>query len=116
MFKQAIVLRSDLKMGKGKLVAQGAHASIEAYGKAVKTDRLTVAAWRHSGAAKIALKVSSEEELKRLYGKAQRAGVSCALIRDAGRTQIPAGSPTAIAIGPASDQAIDKLTKDLKLL
>lgn len=103
-------------MGRGKLVAQGCHASIEAYRKAEASDRLTVTAWRHSGAAKIALKVSSEEELQKVYSRAQRAGLPCALIRDAGRTQIPAGSATAVAIGPARDEAIDKLTKDLKLL
>jgi PTH2 family peptidyl-tRNA hydrolase len=34
--KMAIVLRSDLDMGKGKLVAQGAHAAVDCVRKSKK--------------------------------------------------------------------------------
>jgi PTH2 family peptidyl-tRNA hydrolase len=37
-------------------------------------------------------------------------------IRDAGRTQIPAGSLTIVAIGPALKEDLETITGDLKLL
>ncbi|OIO27730.1 aminoacyl-tRNA hydrolase [Candidatus Micrarchaeota archaeon CG_4_10_14_0_2_um_filter_60_11] len=116
MFKQAIVLRSDLEMGKGKLVAQGSHASLEAFIEAQKSSALTVAAWRSTGCKKITLKVSSEAELKELYSKAKRLKLPCSLVRDAGHTQVEPGTITALAIGPAADGTIDKVTGGLKLL
>ncbi|MFA4946154.1 MAG: peptidyl-tRNA hydrolase Pth2 [Candidatus Micrarchaeia archaeon] len=116
MFKQAIILRSDLGMGKGKLVAQGAHSSLEAFHEAQRNNALAAIAWRQGGAKKITLKVDSEAALLELHAQAKRAKLPCALIRDAGHTQVEAGTITALAIGPASDGAVDKLTGDLKLL
>ena len=110
--KQAIVLRSDLKMGKGKLVAQGAHASLEALRKAGKNAGI----WESEGCKKIVLKVDSEKKLKSLSKKASENTLPFALIRDAGFTQIPPGTLTALAIGPAEDDKIDKITGKLKLL
>lgn len=112
-FKQAIIVRTDLGMGKGKLCTQSAHASLLALKQARRSD---VRVWERSGAEKIVLKVGSEKELLSLFKKAKAATLPCALVRDAGKTQIPAGTPTAIAIGPAPESEIDKVTGMLKLL
>lgn len=112
-FKQAIVLRSDLKMGKGKLCAQSAHASLLAVKKASAS---AIARWEASGSEKIVVKVSSEKELRELEKKARNLKLPCALVRDAGFTQIPAGSLTALAIGPAEEKRVDEVTGKLKLL
>lgn len=111
--KQAIVMRTDLKMGKGKIAAQACHASLEAYKKA---DKIDIKKWEVEGQKKVVLKVSSEEELMKLYGIVKFEGLACSLITDAGHTQIEASTKTCIGIGPASDEAIDKVTGDLKLL
>ncbi|VVB68217.1 Peptidyl-tRNA hydrolase [Candidatus Norongarragalina meridionalis] len=111
--KQVIVLRTDLKMGKGKLVAQGSHASIDAF---MKTPDSARRAWEASGMEKVALKVSSEKELVTIFEKAKRARLPSSLIRDAGHTQIEAGTITACAIGPADEKDIDEITGKLKLL
>lgn len=116
MFKQVVVLRTDLKMGKGKLVAQAGHAFLEAYKKARKNSPVTVKAWEATGCQKVAVKVTSEKELVFLFEKAKQFKLPAALIRDAGHTQVPAGSITAVAIGPAKESEIDKLTGELKLL
>lgn len=115
-YKQAIVMRADLGMGKGKLVAQGAHASIDAYDKARSAKPEWVEAWKNGGMMKITLKVQSENELVSVFMAAKKAKLPCTLIIDAGHTQIEPGSRTAVAIGPAPEAEIDKLTGTLKLL
>ncbi len=112
-YKQAIILRADLQMGKGKLVAQGAHACIDAYDKASEDG---VSKWKREGMAKIALKVQSEQELLAIFNEAKKLKLPASLIRDAGRTQIEPGTITAVAIGPSDEREIDKITGKLKLL
>jgi len=112
--KQAIIIRTDLKMGKGKLAAQAAHASLGAYKKA---GFFAKKKWETSGQKKVVLKVNSEKEMKELYRKAlSKKGFNPELIRDAGKTQIPEGSMTALAFGPCEDDKIDSITSNLKLL
>ena len=50
-----------------------------------------------------------------LQREARKQGLVACVIRDAGRTQIAAGSRTVLAIGPAPKQLIDKVTGHLKL-
>ncbi len=114
--KQAIVLRTDLQMGKGKLVAQGSHASLQAYEKALEKNESGAREWSSFGSEKIVLKVQGEKDLRMIFAKALKAKLPCALILDAGRTQIPPGTPTAVAIGPAEEKKVDAITGELKLL
>lgn len=111
--KQAIVVRTDLKMGKGKIAAQSCHACLSSY---KKTDSRIRRKWELTGQKKVVLKVSSEEDLLKIFAKAKNTSVSCALITDAGHTQVEPSTRTCVGIGPASDDEIDELTGDLKLL
>jgi len=111
--KQVILVRQDLKLPKGKMVAQGAHASVEAV---LKSDKEMVKEWRNTGMAKIVLKVEDEKELLKYNQLAKDNGLVTALITDAGRTVIAPGTKTCLAIGPASDNKIDAVTSDLKLM
>lgn len=111
--KQAIIVRTDLKMGKGKIAAQSCHACLEAYKKADKSD---IRKWEISGGKKVVLKVSSEEELLELHTLVKQTDLPCSLITDAGHTQIEPGSKTCMGIGPGDDEQIDKLVGHLKLL
>jgi len=110
--KQAIVARADLGMGAGKLAAQAAHASLSAYEHATEADRR---AWKREGQKKVVLKVDGERALYELQERAKLAGLPTGLIRDAGHTQLEPDTPTAVAIGPAADAAIDEITGDLPL-
>jgi len=47
---------------------------------------------------------------------AERAGVSSSLIQDAGMTEIPPGTITALGLGPAKTEELDKITGTLTLL
>ncbi len=114
--KQAIVIRTDLEMGRGKIASQAAHASLLAYDEARKRNAAQATAWATGGAMKIVLKVGSERELGKLFVASQQAGLPAALVHDAGHTQIAPGSATAVGIGPADEKDIDAITGALKLL
>ena len=110
--KQAIVARTDLGMGTGKLAAQVAHASLSAYEDA---DDRTRKAWKGEGQKKVVLKGSGEDELFELADKAEREGLPNAVIRDAGHTQLDPGTATTVAIGPGDDEVVDRVTGHLSL-
>lgn len=110
--KQAIVLRRDLKLGPGKAAAQASHASVEAYKRA---DEETQEEWESGGQKKVVLRVGSEKELIDIFMEAKKKGLPSALIKDAGLTQVSPGTPTAAGIGPAEDEAVDSVTRHLKL-
>lgn len=138
--KQVILMRTDLKMGPGKMVAQGGHASLSAllsYPKsfgcwddndpsllnvefwASPEDKVggPVQAWLTGSFVKVCLGVGSEEELEELLAKARNAGLLSSRIVDEGRTVFN-GTPTLTcgAIGPAWVEDIDAITKHLRLL
>jgi peptidyl-tRNA hydrolase, PTH2 family len=114
--KQAIVVRTDLKMGKGKVAAQVAHASLAAAEAAQQRRPNWYEGWKSEGQAKIVLKAESEGSLNELFQKAKSAGLPASLIQDRGLTQIEPGTVTCLGIGPGPDSEIDSITGKLKLL
>jgi PTH2 family peptidyl-tRNA hydrolase len=127
--KQVIVMRKDLNMRKGKMIAQGAHASLKvlldrgqltsATGESSFTFTTTEAMtdWLGGRFAKICVSVTSEAALDAIVEKARAAGVPCALIVDAGMTEFH-GVPTktCCAVGPAWSDDVDAITGELPLL
>ena len=112
----AIVVRQDLKMGKGKIAAQVGHASVEASEIVRKENRNLWKEWIQKGQCKIVLKVGSLPEIKKLGSKASKLDLSVAIIQDKGLTQHPADTVTCIAIGPGPTKLIDDVTGHLRLL
>jgi PTH2 family peptidyl-tRNA hydrolase len=115
-YKQVIVFRTDLKMGKGKIAAQAGHAAVSAAEEARKRHRVWWEAWIFEGQRKIAVKVKDEKELSELESAAKDLGLPNALIVDRGLTQIPEGTVTCLGIGPAPEGLVNKLTGKLPLL
>ena len=115
-YKQVIVIRQDLGMSTGKKVAQGCHASVTAVLEAKKHAKGDFNTWFRGGQKKVALKIRSEEDLNTIYHDAKKMHLPCAVISDAGLTQLEPGTKTAVAIGPAKSSEIDKITGNLKLL
>lgn len=113
--KQVIIVRKDLKLGVGKVSSQVAHASVDALEKTKLEKPALVEQWKEEGQKKVVLKVQSKKELLLLFKKLKEQ-FPTALIKDAGRTQIPAGEPTCLGVGPVTEKEIDKYTKELKLL
>lgn len=126
--KQVIVMRADLKMQRGKEIAQGAHASMSFIAKRLgkpdpdfdKFDIILTQVeqeWLYNGRfTKITLKVDSEAELEAVYEKAKAAGLEVHMIVDSGMTVFH-GVPTktCIAIGPDWPEKIDPITAGLGL-
>ena len=111
--KQVIVVNEALALPRGKLAAQVAHASVDAFLDAgANAQKL----WRRDGMPKIVLKAESAEELQQLAKQAAAAGLPVALIEDAGHTVVAAGTITCLGIGPAKADAIDAVTGHLKLV
>ena len=115
-FKQVIVVRTDLKMGKGKLAVQVAHASVSALQLCRKYKSRWVESWFSENQRKICVKINSEDDLRVLKGKIDYAGIPNALIEDAGLTQLEPGTVTCLGIGPVPSEVVDRYTGDLKLL
>jgi PTH2 family peptidyl-tRNA hydrolase len=136
--KQVIVIRKDLKMRKGKMCAQAAHAAMK-----VVLDRMLCTEfkkestpfegcfvwqmtifesepmhrWLKGAFTKVVVSVDTEEDLLALKYRAEEAGMLNALITDAGKTEFHGiRTRTALAIGPEWASKLDKITGDLKLL
>ncbi|MDH5811603.1 MAG: peptidyl-tRNA hydrolase Pth2 [Candidatus Methanomethylicaceae archaeon] len=115
-YKQAIVVRQDLKMTKGKLAAQVAHASLSSYlvAKNIRPD--WASDWLKEGQKKVVLKTRTLDELLDIKKSADRENIPNSLISDAGLTQLEPGTVTCIGIGPAPAGLVDKIVGHLKLL
>jgi len=125
--KQVILIRKDLKMRRGKEIAQGSHASMEFLAGQIRrrlNENANVridlnadeTAWLSKGMAKVCLQVNSEQDLLDYHESALRHGLKSFLITDSGRTEF-GGMPTltACSIGPAGVSRIDAVTGDLTL-
>ena len=115
-YKQVILVRADLNMSLGKACAQVAHASLGSAERARKLSPKTYQAWKREGQRKVVLRAEGEDDLHRYCAQAEKAGLPCFLVRDAGLTELPPETVTSLGIGPALADAIDEITGSLKLM
>ncbi len=113
--KLVILMRNDLKMGKGKIGAQAGHAAVVCALASQKHDKKNFDAWMSAGQTKVVLKVDSERELFEFKAIADAQGITNTIIQDAGRTQIDPGTYTCLGLGPAPVSQLDKITGELKM-
>jgi PTH2 family peptidyl-tRNA hydrolase len=130
--KQVIVIRKDLKMRRGKEIAQGSHASIAfltarmftnyswTVGHGETTSEVYTTnderEWIQNSFAKVCVRVNSEQELLDIEKAAKEAKLEVNIIKDSGHTEF-GGVPTytCLAIGPNKSEDIDKITGHLEL-
>jgi PTH2 family peptidyl-tRNA hydrolase len=110
--KQVIVVRKDLKLSRGKLAAQVAHAS---FSSSQLASRRAVKTWERDGQKKVVL-AAGKQHIMEIKKKCRKLRIPHSLISDAGLTELPSGTVTCLGIGPADDSKIDKLTGSLPLL
>lgn len=114
--KMVLVVRADLKLSKGKTGSQCAHAAVLCYHNTMEAKPDLCSSWFMQGQPKIVLKVDTLSEIKELETKAKQDGVITAIVRDAGRTEIAAGTVTVLGLGPDTTDKIDSIVRHLKLL
>ena len=114
--KLVLIVNNELKMGKGKIAAQVGHASVKAALFISEKHPAEMQSWLSSGQKKVVLKAQDTLELEQIIQTAKDLNLPTCIVRDAGKTQIPANSLTVGGIGPAPSEKIDELTKNLKLL
>ena len=121
LVKQVIVIRKDLKMRRGKEIAQAAHASMSfltknmSEYKYIKPTDIQLE-WIENHFTKVCLQVDSLEDLQQVAQNAELADVECHVITDKGATEFH-GVPTitCLALGPDYADKIDAITGNLKL-
>ena len=112
-YKQVILVRQDLKLPKGKLSVQVAHASSAALIKSHKDD---IKKWQSEGMKKVVLNVKDLDELFKYKTEAEDLGLVTALIEDAGKTVVAPGTVTCLGIGPDKEEKIDEVSGKLKMV
>ena len=124
--KQVIVVRKDLKMRKGKVAAQVAHAAMKFIldnNEAERGGELHVSLnesevmWMTGSFTKAIVGVDSENALRDLIFMARLHDVEVHSITDEGRTEFD-GVPTltCAAFGPDNVEILDEITGHLKLI
>ena len=113
MYKQVIVVRTDIKMCRGKMAAQTSHAAVDVLDK---VDKRIISGWKKEGQKKVVLKARDEKELIELAEKCKKMRLPCSLISDAGHTELEGGTITALGIGPDTEEKINRITGSLPLL
>lgn len=116
MIKQVIIVRTDLEMSIGKTAAQACHASVMASDIAKNKNAKWHNEWKLTGQKKVVLAVDSATKLNDKYKEAKGMKLPAEVVRDAGMTELKPGTKTAVAIGPAPENEIDKITGSLPLL
>jgi len=114
-YKQVLVLRQDLAISEGKRAVQVAHGALEAAQVAREKNDKWFREWRREGQRKVVLKARDLEHLRALHEKAKSLKLPCAMIDDAGLTEVPPGTTTCLGIGPAPEHLIDQVTGNLPL-
>jgi PTH2 family peptidyl-tRNA hydrolase len=111
-----VLVRKDLKLSKGKMSVQVAHAAVTCTLQAQESKKDWFRHWMHEGQKKAVLSVDDKTQLIKYFMLAKTAGLPTSMIQDAGHTEIPPGTTTVCGIGPAPEHEIDKITGELKLL
>jgi PTH2 family peptidyl-tRNA hydrolase len=115
-YKMWLAVRQDIILSPGKFGAQIGHAYGRLYLQAFSETRADFLKYLANNEPKISVKVTSEAQLLRVEDEANRAGIPCQLIRDAGRSEIAAGTATVCAFGPALRSTLPPFLKRLQTL
>ena len=115
-YKLVVAVRTDLKLSRGKLAVQVAHAAVSCAHKASRKDKRNFKPWFAEGQKKVVVKVPDLSALRELQAQARAADLTTAMISDAGLTEVAPGTVTCLGLGPASAEGLDAITGDLTLL
>jgi PTH2 family peptidyl-tRNA hydrolase len=130
--KQVLVMKKFpkiLNVPVGKYISQGSHASVGALLSIAEHRTVDgneyimipladpfISAWCKERFTKITVRVDTDDELIKIYKDAVQLGLPCTIINDSGLTIFGGTSTlTAVGIGPADPDLIDRITLRLPL-
>ncbi|XP_018914492.2 probable peptidyl-tRNA hydrolase 2 isoform X2 [Bemisia tabaci] len=115
--KMMIAVNTEFKMSVGKTASQVAHAAVGLYStiSSKKAYSRFIREWNEEGGKKIVLNGRNTATLKLLVEQAKKMKLKNYAVRDAGLTEIPPGSWTAVAV-IGRDSAVSKIFGQLPLL
>ncbi len=109
-----LIVRTDLKMSKGKIAAQCSHAVQWLVVNNIR--KKSFKEYLRGCHPKICLKVPTESEMDRIKEWCERNQITHYQVVDAGRTQVPPNSKTVLGVGPIRRSNVPEIIKTLKLL
>ncbi|KAJ7630726.1 peptidyl-tRNA hydrolase 2 [Roridomyces roridus] len=114
--KLVLVVRTDLGMSTGKIAAQCSHATLACFKTLKGKNPALLQRWARTGYPTTTLRFPDNgdalETLQLLQAQAQSLNLCARSIKDAGRTQIEAGSTTVLGVaGPSL--LVEQLTEGL---
>lgn len=119
-YKMALLVRTDLKMDRGKAATQAAHAAVGAFKKLHKRRDPNLRPWEETGSNKVCLRVDTEEEFNSLLARSRAAGLPVHVVVDVVRSSAApdrhSNPRTVMAVGPAPAEMVTAVTGHLKLL
>ncbi|XP_059612727.1 uncharacterized protein LOC132259192 [Phlebotomus argentipes] len=112
-----LIVRTDLKLSKGKTASQCAHAAVMCYEHSLSSGRESfLRAWKLDGQPKVVLRIRSTHDMEKLYSEARSQEITSILVHDAGRTEIPSGTMTVLGLGPDCSDKLKEIVGKLKVL
>ena len=125
VIKCVIVIRNDLNMRKGKMIAQGGHAIQYIMQEYIRyltglwspeiDHRISeIESWMNDYDSRKIVVQATLAEIQEIISKCYDAPITQVI--DKGYTDVPSNTLTCIALGPTEGDIIDKYTGGLKLL
>lgn len=107
------LVRSDLRMSKGKVAAQVGHAVQDLL---FRTPRPVVDRYHRDHSPKVCLRVADLEDLEEAARECREKGIAHHLVIDTGLTQVAPETPTVLGIGPVDRERVRSVIGQFKLL
>ncbi len=111
-----LVVRGELRLTEGKIAAQVAHGAVMLARRVERESPTRFSAWWKTGQRKIVLEARTLDRMEMLERAARARRIPAVWVEDAGLTEVPPGTRTCLALGPAPDVEIDPVTRELPLL
>mgnify|MGYP001043592211 CR=1 FL=1 len=112
MHKCIVLVRTDLKMTKGKIISQVSHGIIN---NSFKVNKNKLINWRENGEKIVTLKINNYQNMLNIYNKAINNNIISHIVIDQGLTQVDTNTPTVCVLGPDKEKKFKDITSHLKL-
>ncbi len=112
MYKCILLIRNDIKMSKGKVIAQCGHAIVNMMND---INKKTKKEWMNQGEKIVSVKAPTIDDIYQIQDICKKNKIYSYIVRDAGKTQVNPDTETVCIIGPEKEDILNQFTNHLKL-